>query len=110
MPNKTDKKFSTSVLVEAKEVVRSLQEQTAEMEGALAVLDLMNDGGKGPFDKKIIHECSELMTVFNRLMHEQEAKLRHIQMMQIADAKAQQQFCRFQKAYAAAESKSVFKN
>ena len=30
MLNKTDKKFSTSVLVEAKEVVRSLQEQTAE--------------------------------------------------------------------------------
>ena len=110
MLHKTDKKFSTSVLVEAKEVVRSLQEQTAEMEGALAVLDLMNDGGKGPFDKKIIHECSELMTVFNRLMHEQEAKLRHIQMMQIADAKAQQQFSRFQKAYAAVESKSVFKN
>ena len=110
MPTKTDKKFSTKVLLTAKEAVRGLQEQTAEMEGALALLDLLNSETDGLFDKRIIRECSELMTVFNRLMHEQEARLRHMQMMQIADEKAQRQFTGFRKAYAATESKSVFKN
>ena len=97
MLNKTDKKFSTSVLVEAKEVVRSLQEQTAEMTEALAVMDLMNDEGKVPFDREIIRECSQMMAVFNRLMFEQEAKLRHIQMMQIADARADRMYSEFRK-------------
>lgn len=97
MLHKTDKKFSTKVLVEAKEVVRSLQEQTAEMTEALAVMDLMNDEGKVPFDREIIRECSQMMAVFNRLMFEQEAKLRHIQMMQIADARADRMYSEFRK-------------
>ena len=97
MLHKTDKKFSTKVLVEAKEVVRSLQEQTAEMAEVLAVMDLMNDEGNVPFDRGIIRECSQLMEVFNRLMLEQEAKLRHIQMMQIAEAKASRMCDEFRK-------------
>ena len=111
MPNKTVKKFSTKVLLTAKEAVRGLQEQTAEMEGALALLDLLNSETDGLFDKRIIHECSQLMEVFNRLMHEQEALLRHMQMMQIADAKAQRQFTGFNKAYAASQkSNQAIKN
>ena len=111
MLSKTDKKFSTKVLLTAKEAVRGLQEQTAEMEGALALLDLLNSETDGLFDKRIIRECSELMEVFNRLMHEQEALLRHMQMMQIADAKAQRQFTGFHKAYAASQkSNQTIKN
>lgn len=109
MPNKTDKKFSTKVLKEAKEVLRGLQEQTAEMEGALSLLSLMNDGAEGPFDRSILRECSELINVFNRLMHEQEAKLRHMQMMQIAVSKAEREYGRFRQT-SAAQSKNVFKN
>lgn len=97
MLHNTKQKFSTKVLVEAKEVVRSLQEQTAEMTEALAVMDLMNDEGKVPFDREIIRECSQMMAVFNRLMFEQEAKLRHIQMMQIADARADRMYSEFRK-------------
>ena len=109
MPNNTKQKFSTKVLKEAKEVLRGLQEQTAEMEGALSLLSLMNDGTEGPFDRSIIRECSELITVFNRLMHEQEAKLRHMQMMQIAVSKAEREYGRFRQT-CGAQSKNVFKN
>ena len=111
MPNKTDKKFSTKVLLTAKEAVRGLQEQTAEMEGALALLDLLNSETDGLFDKRIIRECSELMEVFNRLMHEQEALLRHMQMMQIVGAKAEREYGRWQKSIrSVSKPNNAFKN
>ena len=111
MPNNTKQKFSTKVLKEAKEVLRGLQEQTAEMEGALSLLSLMNDGAEGPFDRSIIRECSELITVFNRLMHEQEAKLRHMQMMQIAVSKAEREYGRWQKSIrSVSKPNNAFKN
>ena len=110
MRNNTDKKFSTKTLMAAKEAVRELQDMTAEMEGALAILDLMNSETDGLFEKGIIHECSEMMTVFNRLMHEQEARLRHLQSMQIADARARRQIGILEKEYATTKSKSVLKN
>lgn len=110
MPNKTDKKFSTRVLKEAKEVVRELQDRTSEMSCALSILDAMNNDTAGLFDRQIIHECSEMIGAINRLMYEQEAKLRHMQMMQISDTRAEFEYGRFKNMYAASKSKSVFKN
>ena len=111
MLHKTDKKFSTKTLMAAKEAVRELQDMTAEMEGALAILDLMNSETDGLFEKGIIHECSEMMTVFNRLMHEQEAKLRHMQMMQIVGAKAEREYGRWQKSIrSVSKPNNAFKN
>ena len=57
-----------------------------------------------------IQECFQMMATFNRLMHEQEARLRHLQSMQIADARARRQLGILEKEYAATKSKSVLKN
>lgn len=110
MLNKTDKKFSTKTLMAAKDAVKELQEQALDMVGSLTMLDLMNDMTDGLFDKKTIQECFQMMATFNRLMHEQEARLRHLQSMQIADGRARRQLGILEKEYAASRSKSVLKN
>lgn len=110
MLHKTDKKFSTKTLMAAKDAVKELQEQALDMVGSLTMLDLMNDMTTGLFDKKTIQECFQMMATFNRLMHEQEARLRHLQSMQIADARARRQLGILEKEYAATKSKSVLKN
>lgn len=110
MLSKTDKKFSTKTLMAAKDAVKELQEQALDMVGSLTMLDLMNDMTTGLFDKKTIQECFQMMATFNRLMHEQEARLRHLQSMQIADARARRQLGILEKEYAATKSKSVLKN
>ncbi len=110
MLSNTDKKFSTKTLMAAKDAVKELQEQALDMVGSLTMLDLMNDMTTGLFDKKTIQECFQMMATFNRLMHEQEARLRHLQSMQIADARARRQLGILEKEYAATKSKSVLKN
>ena len=52
-----------------------------------------------------------MMATFNRLMHEQEARLRHLQSMQIADARARRQLGILEKEYAASQkSNQTIKN
>lgn len=111
MLHKTDKKFSTKTLMAGKDAVKELQEQALDMVGSLTMLDLMNDMTTGLFDKRTIQECFQMMATFNRLMHEQEARLRHLQSMQIADARARRQLGILEKEYAASQkSNQTIKN
>lgn len=110
MRNNTDKKFSTKTLMAAKEAVRNLQDMVEEMTGALSVLTLIHENEESPFDTRTLDECSRLMETFHRLVMEQEAMLKHTQLMQISDTRANILYGRMQRSYAASKSKSVLKN
>ena len=37
-----------------------------------------------PLDVQILNECEQMFIAINRLMYEQQSKLKHLQMMQVA--------------------------
>lgn len=110
MLSKTDKKFSTKTLMAAKQAVGNLKDMIEEMNGALSVLTLIHENEESPFDTRTLDECSRLMETFHRLVMEQEAMLKHTQLMQISDTRANILYGRMQRSYAASKSKSVLKN
>ena len=98
----------------AKEAVGNLKDMIEEMNGALSVLTLIHENEESPFDTRTLDECSRLMETFqetfHRLVMEQEAMLKHTQLMQISDTRANILYGRMQRSYAASKSKSVLKN
>ena len=110
MPNNTKQKFSTKTLMAAKQAVGNLKDMIEEMNGALSVLTLIHENEESPFDTRTLDECSRLMETFHRLVMEQEAMLKHTQLMQISDTRANILYGRMQRSYAASKSKSVLKN
>lgn len=41
-----------------------------------------------PLDSQIMSDCEQMFITINRLMYEQQSKLKHLQMMQVASEKA----------------------
>lgn len=84
----TTNTISTKALKMAKESLGELIEGSAMMAGILNALQTMASETGCPLDRQIMDECESLMTAMNRLLYEQESRLKHIQMMQISHEKA----------------------
>ena len=65
-------------------------EGTATLAGIFSSLRMFSEDGTCPLDSRIMSACDSMMTVMNRLLYEQDSKLKHLQMMQIAERKAEQ--------------------
>ena len=80
--------ISSKVLKSAKETLDELIEGSATMAGTFNALQVIASETGCPFDSTILSECESLMTAMNRLLYEQESRLKHIQLMQISREKA----------------------
>lgn len=81
----TNKKLLTRKF--AKETVGNIIEGTAELVGIFEALRQGNDEAKIGLDPQILDECESMFIAINRLMYEQESRLKHSQMMKIATEK-----------------------
>ena len=111
MLSNTDK-IATSVFVAAKEVLREILDQTAEMTAGLTFLSSLNDESlQKPFDQRFLNETSQLISTMHRMVSEEEARLKHLQTMQIADTWAEREYDRWKNGRRPVlQSKSVLKN
>lgn len=111
MLSKTDK-IATSVFMAAKEVLRELLDQTTEMTAGLTFLSSLNDENlRKPFDQRFLNEMSQMITAMHRLVSEEEARLKHLQTMQIADTWAEREYDRWKKGRRpGSQVNNLFKN
>lgn len=79
---------STKVLHAAKESLGELINGTAEVVGVFKGLQQVAAETGMPLDSQIMSECEQMFITINRLMYEQQSKLKHLQMMQVASEKA----------------------
>ena len=79
---------STKVLHAAKESLGELINGTAEVVGVFKALQQVAAETGLPLDRQIMSECEQMFITINRLMYEQQSKLKHLQMMQVASEKA----------------------
>lgn len=78
----THHNISAKALKAAKETLADAIEGTAVLAGVFETLKQISDEGVFPFDPQIMGECDSMMTAMNRLLYEQESKLKHFQTMQ----------------------------
>lgn len=71
----------------AKETVGNIIEGTAELVGIFEALCQGNAETGIGLDTQILDECESMFIAINRLMYEQESRLKHSQMMKIATEK-----------------------
>ena len=83
-----NKTVSTKVLYAAKESLGELINGTAEIIGAFKGLQQAAGETGLPLDSRIMSECEQMFITINRLMYEQQSKLKHLQMMQVAAEQA----------------------
>lgn len=81
----TNKKLLTRKF--AKETVSNIIEGTAELVGIFEALRQGNAETGIGLDPQILDECESMFIAINRLMYEQESRLKHSQMMKIATEK-----------------------
>lgn len=79
---------STKVLHAAKESLGELINGTAEVVGVFKALQQVASETGLPLDDQIMSDCEQMFITINRLMYEQQSKLKHLQMMQVASEKA----------------------
>ena len=79
---------STKVLHAAKESLGELINGTAEVVGVFKALQQVAAETGLPLDDQIMSDCEQMFITINRLMYEQQSKLKHLQMMQVASEKA----------------------
>ena len=72
----------------AKESLGELINGTAEVVGVFKALQQVAAETGMPLDAQIMSECEQMFIAINRLMYEQQSKLKHLQMMQVASEKA----------------------
>lgn len=72
----------------AKESLEKLINGTAEVVGVFKGLQQVAAETGLPLDAQIMSECEQMFIAINRLMYEQQSKLKHLQMMQVAAEKA----------------------
>ncbi len=84
----TNKTVSTKVLHAAKESLGELINETAGIVGIFKALQQVAAETGMPLDAQIMSECEQMFIAINRLMYEQQSKLKHLQMMQVASEKA----------------------
>lgn len=84
----TNKPVSTKVLNAAKESLGELINETAGIVGIFKALQQVAAETGLPLDSQIMSECEQMFIAINRLMYEQQSKLKHLQMMQVSSEKA----------------------
>lgn len=84
----TNKTVSTKVLHAAKESLGELINGTAEVVGVFKALQQVAAETGLPLDSQIMSDCEQMFITINRLMYEQQSKLKHLQMMQVAAEQA----------------------
>lgn len=84
----TNSTVSTKVLHAAKESLGELINGTAEVVGVFKALQQVAAETGLPLDAQIMSDCEQMFITINRLMYEQQSKLKHLQMMQVASEKA----------------------
>lgn len=84
----TNNPISTKTLIAAKESLGELINGTAECVGVFKALQQVAEETGMPLDGQLMNECEQMFISINRLLYEQQSKLRHLQMMQIAAEKA----------------------
>ena len=88
MSYSTNSTVSTKVLHAAKESLGELINGTAEVVGVFKGLQQVAAETGLPLDDQIMSDCEQMFITINRLMYEQQSKLKHLQMMQVAAEKA----------------------
>lgn len=83
----TNETISTKVLHAAKQSLGELINGTAEIVGAFNYLRQVAAEMEMPLDSQIMSDCEQMFITINRLLYEQESKLKHRQMMQVAERK-----------------------
>ncbi len=83
-----NKTVSTKVLHAAKESLGELINETAGIVGIFKALQQVAAETEMPLDAQIMSECEQMFITINRLMYEQQSKLKHLQMMQVAAEQA----------------------
>ena len=79
---------STKMLHAAKESLGELINGTAEVVGVFKGLQQVAAETGLPLDSQIMSDCEQMFITINRLMYEQQSKLKHLQMMQVASETA----------------------
>ena len=81
--------ISAKALRAAKESLGELIESTAAVAGWFQLLYDITDDAKEPLlDKQVLSECSQMFITVNRLLYQEESRLKHLQMMRIVSEKA----------------------
>ena len=88
MSYSTNSTISTKVLNAAKESLGKLINETASIVGIFKALQQVAAETGLPLDDQIMSDCEQMFITINRLMYEQQSKLKHLQMMQVAAEKA----------------------
>lgn len=88
MSYSTNSTISTKVLHAAKESLGELINETAGIVGIFKALQQVAAETGMPLDAQIMSECEQMFITINRLMYEQQSKLKHLQMMQVAAEQA----------------------
>ena len=86
---------STKALKAAKESLGNLIDETGEIVAGFKALQEVAGITGLPLDGQIMNECEQMFITINRLLYEQQSKLKHLQMMKIATEKASQAASRF---------------
>ena len=86
--NYANSTVSTKVLNAAKESLGKLINETAGIVGIFKALQQVAAETGLPLDSQIMSDCEQMFITINRLMYEQQSKLKHLQMMQVASEKA----------------------
>lgn len=85
--------ISAKALRAAKESLGELIESTAAVAGWFQLLYDITDDAKEPLlDKQVLSECSQMFITVNRLLYQEESRLKHLQMMRIVSEKADKSF------------------
>lgn len=79
---------STKALKAAKESLGNLINETGEIVTGFKALQEVAEITGLPLDGQIMNECEQMFITINRLLYEQQSKLKHLQMMQVASEKA----------------------
>ncbi len=79
---------STKTLKAANESLGNLIEGTCEIVYAFKMLQQVAEDTGLPLDEQIMGECEQMFISINRLLYEQQSKIKHLQMMKIAAEKA----------------------
>lgn len=83
----TNETVSAKVLHAAKQSLGELINGTAEIVGAFNYLRQVASEMEMPLDDQIMSDVEQMFITINRLLYEQESKLKHRQMMQLAERK-----------------------
>lgn len=90
--NYANPEISSKLLNAAKNSCTQLIESTAEMVGILDFLREVSEDTGMPLDEDVLFECEQMFITINRLLYEQQSRIKHKEMMQTATQKAEALF------------------